>query len=133
MTGIPHLQFDWHGEETDAVLSKYLYTINVAPSVHVLSQALMDIVQNEPLNWKTFTIAYETSSDLSRMQHLLAWKQFHKTGIKLIPFHRDDDYRVLWKVIKNSRERNVLIDCPSDIIVELMRESINFNMTTSFN
>lgn len=62
ITGIPHLQFDWHGEETDMVLSNYMYTTNVAPSVHVLSQALLDIVKNEPLNWKSFTIAYETSS-----------------------------------------------------------------------
>ncbi|XP_061388563.1 glutamate receptor ionotropic, kainate 2 [Musca vetustissima] len=133
LTGIPHLQFDWNGEETDMVQSKYFYTINVAPSVNVLSQAYLDIVKNNPLNWKTFTIAYETSSDLSRMQHLLAWKQFHKSGIKLIPFNRNDDLRILWKLIKNSRERNVLIDCPADMAVGVMQEAINFNMTTSFN
>lgn len=67
------------------------------------------------------------------MQHLLAWKQFHKTGIKMQKFARGDDYRVIWKVISNSREKFVVLDCPPDIITDVVNASKFFNMTGAFN
>lgn len=67
------------------------------------------------------------------MQHLLAWRQFHKTGIKMHRFKRGDDYRVLWKIINNSREKFVVLDCPYDILTEVVNASIYFNMTGPFN
>ncbi|KAM7352229.1 glutamate receptor IIB [Cochliomyia hominivorax] len=133
MTGIPHLQFDWSGDETENNLRKYHYTVNVAPSEQILSNAMWDILKNKDFNWKSFTIVYESSTNLARMQHLLAWKQFHKSGIKMHRFKRGDDYRVLWKIINNSREKFVVLDCPHDILTELVNASIYFNMTGPFN
>lgn len=72
-------------------------------------------------------------SDLARLQHIFAWKQLHKTGIKLQEFQRGDDYRILWKRISNSREKFVLLDCSTDILVDVINASIGFNMTGSFN
>lgn len=72
-------------------------------------------------------------SDLARLQHIFAWKQLHKTGIKLQEFQRGDDYRVLWKRISNSREKFVLLDCSADIMADVINASIGFNMTGSFN
>lgn len=48
-------------------------------------------------------------------------------------FERGDDYRILWKRINNAREKFVLLDCPSDILVDVINASIGYNMTGSFN
>ncbi|KAH8248660.1 hypothetical protein KR032_001976 [Drosophila birchii] len=133
MTGIPHLQFDWHPQQSARVRLNHQLTVNVAPMELVLSNALSDILGSKSFDWKSFTIAYEKSSHFSRLQHILAWKQLHKTGIKMQEFERGGDYRILWKRINNAREKFVLLDCPSDILVDVINASIAFNMTGSFN
>ncbi|KAL7740685.1 hypothetical protein ACLKA6_000052 [Drosophila palustris] len=133
MTGIPHLQFDWHPQESFRERLNHQMTINVAPSELILSTALYDILRSKSFDWKSFTIAYERDAHLARLQHIFAWKQLHKTGIKLQEFQRGDDYRILWKRISNSREKFVLLDCSSDILSEVINASIGFNMTGSFN
>lgn len=82
---------------------------------------------------KEIFILFLSLSDLARLQHIFAWKQLHKTGIKLQEFQRGDDYRILWKRINNAREKFVLLDCPSDILADVINASISFNMTGSFN
>ncbi|XP_017845406.1 glutamate receptor ionotropic, kainate 2 [Drosophila busckii] len=133
MTGIPHLQFDWHPQPSARDRYNHKLTVNVAPSELVLSMALYDILRSKAFDWKSFTIVYEKDSHLARLQHILAWKQLHKTGIKLQEFERGDDYRVLWKRINNGREKFVLLDCPTDILTDVINASISFNMTGSFN
>ncbi|XP_037959244.1 glutamate receptor ionotropic, kainate 1 [Teleopsis dalmanni] len=133
ITGIPHLQYDWHIQETGLYYRNHQMTVNVAPSEFGLSTAYWDILRSNRDKWKSFTIVYESSSNLARMQELFSWKQLHKTGIKVHKFKRGDDYRILWKVISNSRERFVVLDCPSDIVYEVVNASIYFNMTGSFN
>ncbi|XP_017048955.1 glutamate receptor ionotropic, kainate 1 isoform X2 [Drosophila ficusphila] len=133
VTGIPHLQFDWHSQPTPRELLNHQLTVNVAPMELFLSAAFSDILGSESFSWKSFTIAYEKSAHLSRLQHILALKQLHKTGIKMQEFERGGDYRILWKRINNAREKFVLLDCPSDILVDVINASIEFNMTGSFN
>lgn len=67
------------------------------------------------------------------MELVLGWRQVHKTGMKLWHFNRGDDYRVLWKRVSSTRERNVILDCPADIITEVLNASIFYNMTGQFN
>ncbi|XP_064553646.1 glutamate receptor ionotropic, kainate 2 [Drosophila montana] len=133
MTGIPHLQFDWHPQQSPRERLNHQLTINVAPSELIISMALSDILRSKAFDWKSFTIAYERDTHLARLQHIFAWKQLHKTGIKLQEFQRGDDYRILWKRINNAREKFVLLDCPSDILADVINASISFNMTGSFN
>ncbi|XP_037709797.1 glutamate receptor ionotropic, kainate 2 [Drosophila subpulchrella] len=133
MTGIPHLQFDWHPQQSGRERINSQLTVNVAPMELYLSAAFLDILASKSFDWKSFTIAYEKSAHLNRLQHILAWKQLHKTGIKMQEFERGGDYRVLWKRINNAREKFVLLDCPSDILVDVINASIGFNMTGPFN
>ncbi|XP_052837544.1 glutamate receptor ionotropic, kainate 2 isoform X1 [Drosophila gunungcola] len=133
MTGIPHLQFDWQPQLSARERVNHQLTVNVAPMELLLSSAFSDILGSKSFDWKSFTIAYEKNAHLNRLQHILAWKQLHKTGIKMQEFERGGDYRVLWKRINNAREKFVLLDCPSDILVDVINASIGFNMTGSFN
>ncbi|SPP86017.1 glutamate receptor ionotropic, kainate 2 [Drosophila guanche] len=133
MTGIPHLQFDWHPQQSFRERLNHQMTVNVAPMELMLSNAFSDILGSKSFDWKSFTIVYEKSAHLNRLQHIFAWKQLHKTGIKMQEFQRGDDYRILWKRINNAREKFVLLDCPADILVDVVNASIDFNMTGSFN
>ncbi|XP_060666776.1 glutamate receptor ionotropic, kainate 2 [Drosophila nasuta] len=133
MTGIPHLQFDWHPQQPLRDRINHQMTVNVAPSELILSSALSDILRSKAFDWKSFTIAYERDAHFARLQHILANNQIHKTGIKLQEFQRGDDYRILWKRISNSREKFVLLDCSSDIIADVVNASIVYNMTGAFN
>ncbi|KAH8421152.1 hypothetical protein KR009_003820, partial [Drosophila setifemur] len=133
MTGIPHLQFDWHYQKSARDRLNYQLTVNVAPMELFLSNAISAILGSKSFDWKSFTIAYEKNTHMNRLQHILAWKQLHKTGIKMQEFEKGGDYRILWKRINNAREKFVLLDCPSDILVEVINASIGFNMTGSFN
>lgn len=59
MTGIPHLQFDWHPQQSARVRVNHQLTVNVAPMELILSNALSDILASKSFDWKSFTIAYE--------------------------------------------------------------------------
>lgn len=59
MTGIPHLQFDWHPQQSFRERLNHQMTVNVAPSELILSTALSDILRSKAFDWKSFTIAYE--------------------------------------------------------------------------
>ncbi|XP_016963221.1 glutamate receptor ionotropic, kainate 2 [Drosophila biarmipes] len=133
MTGIPHLQFDWHPQQSERERINRQLTVNVAPMEHLLSAAFLDILASKSFDWKSFTIAYEKSAHLNRLQHILAWKHLHKTGIKMQEFERGSDYRILWKRINNAREKYVVLECPSDILTDVINASIAFNMTGPFN
>ncbi|XP_017098823.2 glutamate receptor ionotropic, kainate 2 [Drosophila bipectinata] len=132
-TGIPHLQFDWPPQKSAREGLNHKMTINVAPMELILSTAILDVLASKSFNWNSFTLVYEKSTNLNRLQHILAWKQLHKTGIKIRPFERGDDYRVLWKQISTANEKYVLLDCPPDILVNVINASIGFNMTGAFN
>ena len=60
-TGIPHLQFDGHGENFYINGCNHKLTVNVAPFEKMLAQAFLDILHMKQLNWKSFTIVYENS------------------------------------------------------------------------
>lgn len=59
MTGIPHLQFDWHPQQSMRERLNHQLSINVAPSELIISTALADILRSKDFDWKSFTIAYE--------------------------------------------------------------------------
>lgn len=64
---------------------------------------------------------------------MLSWKPFHRTGLKMVKFRRGDDYRILWKILSNMKEKFILLDCPPDILKEVVNISIYYNMTGGFN
>jgi len=62
MTGIPHLQFDWHPQQSGRERINSQLTVNVAPMELYLSSAFLDILASKSFDWKSFTIAYEKSA-----------------------------------------------------------------------
>ncbi|XP_073835691.1 glutamate receptor ionotropic, kainate 2-like [Musca autumnalis] len=130
-TGIPHMLFDYLGEENDLLKINHQMTLNVFPSQPVLSKAYADIVQN--YGWKKFTIVYdeEDASAPFRLQDLIQLRDLNEKIVRVRTFKRGEDYRILWKSIKG--ERRIILDCPQDVLVEVLNASIPFGLTAQFN
>lgn len=67
----------------------------------------------------------------ARLQDLLQLRELHNDVVRIRKFHRDEDTRVMWKSIKD--ERRIVLDCPSDMVVELLNASTEFDLTSQYN
>ncbi|ALC39537.1 GluRIIC [Drosophila busckii] len=130
-TGIPHLEFDVADDEHLNDKPNHQMTLNLYPSQLILSKAYADIVLN--FGWRKLTIVYddEDAQARARLQDLLQLRDMHNDVVRVRKFHRDDDYRVIWKSIKG--ERRVVLDCKPDMLVELLNSSSEFGLTGVFN
>jgi len=58
-------------------------------------------------------------------------RELHNDVVRVRKFKRDDDFRVMWKSIKD--ERRIVLDCSPDLLVDLLNTSSEFNLTKQFN
>jgi len=58
-TGIPHIEYDLKLEATRQEHLNHQMSVNVAPSLSVLSRAYFEIIKTN-YEWRTFTLIYET-------------------------------------------------------------------------
>ncbi|XP_061400844.1 uncharacterized protein LOC133336579, partial [Musca vetustissima] len=123
--------FDYLAEESDLSKVNHQMTLNVFPAQPVLSKAYADIVQN--YGWRKYTIVYDEddASAPFRLQDLIQLRDLNEKIVRVRTFKRGEDYRILWKSIKG--ERRIILDCPPDMLVELLNSSIPFGMTAQFN
>ncbi|XP_034473399.1 glutamate receptor ionotropic, kainate 2 [Drosophila innubila] len=130
-TGIPHIEFDVADEEHLEEKPNHQMTLNLYPSQLILSKAYADIVQN--LGWRKFTVVYdsEDTKATARLQDILQMRELHNDMVRVRKFKRDDDFRVMWKSIKD--ERRIVLDCSPDLLVDLLNTSSEFNLTKQFN
>lgn len=67
----------------------------------------------------------------ARLQDLLQLRELHNDVVRIRKFHRDEDTRVMWKSIKD--ERRIVLDCSSDMLVDLLNVSAEFDLTSQYN
>ncbi|KAH8278044.1 hypothetical protein KR026_006912 [Drosophila bipectinata] len=130
-TGIPHLEFDVADEEHLEEKPNHQMTINLYPSQVILSKAYADIVQN--FGWRKFTIVYDATDAkaAARLQDLLQLRELHNDVVRVRKFQKDEDYRVMWKSIRG--ERRVVLDCPPDMLLDVLNASTEFGQTGLYN
>lgn len=51
--------------------------------------------------------------------------------VRVRKFTKDEDYRVMWKSIRG--ERRVVLDCPPDMLVDVLNSSTEFGQTGLYN
>nr|XP_036232278.1 glutamate receptor ionotropic, kainate 2 [Bactrocera oleae] len=132
-TGIPHMEFDWRIESPNQDRLNNRMTINVAPSVSMISKAYFSIIKSN-YEWNQFTLVYETEAGLARLQDLMNIKPLDSEQIK-IRYIEDykSDLRVLWKEISETfHENRVILDCDADSLQSLILTAKEFKMLGSF-
>ncbi|XP_062142127.1 LOW QUALITY PROTEIN: glutamate receptor ionotropic, kainate 2 [Drosophila sulfurigaster albostrigata] len=130
-TGIPHIEFDAADEEQLAEKPNHQMTLNLYPSQLILSKAYADIVQN--LGWRKFTVVYDAEDPKAsaRLQDILQLRELHNDVVRVRKYTKDEDFRVMWKSILG--ERRIVLDCSSDLLVDLLNTSSEFNLTQQYN
>ncbi|XP_061399336.1 glutamate receptor ionotropic, kainate 2-like [Musca vetustissima] len=131
ITGIPNILFDAIIEEPEEQKAGHQLTVNVYPAQQMISKAYSDIIHN--YGWRKFNLVYDIDDDTApmRLQDIIQLRDLYIDAVRLRKYRKGDDYRNLWKSMKG--DRRVILDCPADILVEMLNASIPFDMTGQFN
>lgn len=100
--------------------------MNFYPHPVLLAEGLATVIRN--MNWKTFVILYEEDEGLLRLQEVLKLQNLKNLNdINTITLRQlsdpDGNYRVLLKEIKNSTEGQILLDCKSENVLNILEQA----------
>nr|QHN69171.1 ionotropic receptor 2 [Sirex noctilio] len=112
---VPHIAARWDPEQVRGKV------INLYPHADALATVFYRLVKE--YNWKAFTILYENSDSLIRMNKLL--KLWNPKGHTVTIHHLGDgpDFRNVLRNVKRSADYNIVIDCSYDILSEVLRQA----------
>ncbi|XP_016946037.3 glutamate receptor ionotropic, kainate 2 isoform X1 [Drosophila suzukii] len=132
-TGIPHIEYDLKLEATRQEHLNHQMSVNVAPSLSVLSRAYFEIIKTN-YEWRTFTLIYETPEGLARLQDLMNIQALNSDYVKLRNLaDYAGDYRVLWKEADETfHEQRIILDCEPKTLKELLKISMDFKLQGPF-
>ncbi|XP_017012808.2 glutamate receptor ionotropic, kainate 2 isoform X1 [Drosophila takahashii] len=132
-TGIPHIEYDLKLEATRQEHLNHQMSVNVAPSLSVLSRAYYEIIKTN-YEWRTFTLIYETPEGLARLQDLMNIQALNSDYVKLRNLaDYAEDYRILWKEADETfHEQRIILDCEPKTLKELLKISMDFKLQGPF-
>ncbi|XP_063982898.1 glutamate receptor ionotropic, kainate 2-like [Diachasmimorpha longicaudata] len=112
---MPNILTRWDSDGTR------LNAVNLYPHASTLSQIFPDLVME--FKWKSFTIIYDNTDGLIRMNKLL--ERWDPKGYPVTLRHLGEgpNYRPILKRVKNSGEKNIVIDCAFDILEQVLLQS----------
>ncbi|RXG61714.1 Glutamate receptor ionotropic, kainate 2 [Armadillidium vulgare] len=123
---VPHVETRW-----DYRLRRDDYSVNLYPHPSSLSKAYLDMVRL--FHWKSVCILYEDNEGLVRLQEILKTPsptEFKKT-IKQLP--RGHDYRPVLRSAKTEGEMNIILDCSTDKVGQILKQAQQIGMMTPYN
>ncbi|XP_066961996.1 glutamate receptor ionotropic, kainate 2-like isoform X1 [Macrobrachium rosenbergii] len=121
---IPHIETRW-----DFRTRRDDYSINLYPHPSALSKAYLDLVRL--FNWETFCILYEDNTGLVRLQEILKTPKKNEMKILYKRLPMGDDYRPTLNEIKMVEEYNILLDCHTDKVFQVLKQAQQIGMMTS--
>ncbi|XP_023339114.1 glutamate receptor ionotropic, kainate 2 [Eurytemora carolleeae] len=123
---IPHIETRW-----DFLIKRDDYSINLYPSPKQISMAYLSLVK--VFGWKHFTILYEDSSGLMRLQELL--KSPTETDIKIVvkQLNFQDGNKEILREVKQSGEIHIVLDCSHLRVQSLLKEAQVVGMMTAYH
>ncbi|KAL3269195.1 hypothetical protein HHI36_008277 [Cryptolaemus montrouzieri] len=128
---IPHVQLVWDAEPTTSPLT----SINFYPEVNLFAEGLAAIVKS--LQWSSFVILYEDDISLYRLKYVLKLETYNSekkwNTIKLKELGPGPDYRGVLKDIKHIPETNIILDCRTEKIYEILEQAQGVRMLEIFH
>lgn len=127
---IPHL-VSYHRTREIYKNPYHKYTRNIFPDAALLSNSLVDVIQN--YGWKRFAIIYDSDESLIRLNGVL---QMYPIGFKAVNIYKfptnKDDIKIILKEISKSFENHIIIDCSLENIAEIIRKGTEVNVMTEY-
>ncbi|PSN42074.1 hypothetical protein C0J52_16393 [Blattella germanica] len=121
---IPHIETSW-----DTNQRRQDFLINLHPHPSTLAKLYAEMVT--AWGWDSFTVLYEEPSGLTKLNSLL--KLFDNKGKavtvrQLDPLH---NHRPVLREIKSSGERNIVLDCSTESLPEVLKQAQQVGLVTS--
>lgn len=123
---VPHLETRW-----DYRMRRESCLVNLHPHPSTLSKAYVALVHS--WGWRSFTILYETNDGLVRLQDLLKAYGSSEFPITVRQLTDNGDYRPLLKQIKNSGQAHIVLDCSTDKVYEVLKQSQQIGMMSDYH
>ncbi|CAH2241760.1 jg16324 [Pararge aegeria aegeria] len=123
---LPHLETRW-----DYRTRRESCLVNLYPHPAALSRAYVDLVR--AWGWKSFTIVYENSDGLVRLQELLKAHGPSELPVAVRQLPDSHDYRPLLKQIKNSAESHIVLDCATERIRDVLQQAQQIGMMSDYH
>ncbi|XP_052755261.1 glutamate receptor ionotropic, kainate 2 isoform X4 [Galleria mellonella] len=123
---LPHLETRW-----DYRTRRESCLVNLYPHPAALSRAYVDLVR--AWGWKSFTIVYENSDGLVRLQELLKAHGPSELPVAVRQLPDSHDYRPLLKQIKNSAESHIVLDCTTERIRDVLQQAQQIGMMSDYH
>ncbi|XP_045499151.1 glutamate receptor ionotropic, kainate 2 isoform X2 [Colias croceus] len=123
---LPHLETRW-----DYRTRRESCLVNLYPHPAALSRAYVDLVK--AWGWKSFTIVYENSDGLVRLQELLKAHGPSELPVAVRQLPDSHDYRPLLKQIKNSAESHIVLDCVTERIRDVLQQAQQIGMMSDYH
>ncbi|KAK9873343.1 hypothetical protein WA026_022148 [Henosepilachna vigintioctopunctata] len=128
---IPYIELLWDSEPTVSPLT----TINFYPEADLLAEGIAAIVKS--LQWKSFVILYEDQSSLYRLKYVLKLEPYNSekkwNNIRLKELGPGPDYRGVLKDIKHIPESNIILDCRTEKIFDILEQAQSIRMLEIFH
>lgn len=105
-------------------------TLNIYPDTEVLAQACAALIRD--YDWKSYTIIYESDSNLMKLKDVLQLHEPQDHPITVRKLTSLDDYRPMLKEIKDSKDKNIVLDISSDKTVDFLRQAHQIGMMDDY-
>ncbi|XP_012251025.2 glutamate receptor ionotropic, kainate 2-like isoform X2 [Athalia rosae] len=113
---IPHIAARWEPQQ-----SRGNGLVNLYPYSQTLAAIYLQLVTD--YNWNTFTILYQNTENLIRMNQLLKRSDIHGHTVTIRQLPEGPDYREVLRMIKASEDPNIVLDCSIDILPEVLKQA----------
>ncbi|CAH4033775.1 unnamed protein product [Pieris brassicae] len=118
--GVPHIQASWRPPPIRGFEIPSPPGFNLYPEAVALSEAMAQFVKDS--DWNTYTFLYDDDEGLIRLQEVL--KYAPSTDKWLVRrLKRGEDNKQLLKSLKARGQTRVILDCPSDRVLQYLRQA----------
>ncbi|XP_050532516.1 glutamate receptor ionotropic, kainate 2-like isoform X1 [Daktulosphaira vitifoliae] len=101
------------------------FTISLFPEPLLLAKAIKDII--EDMDWSSFTIIYDRPEKLIQLKALLESNEYGRTSssnaIKVKQMKSTEDFRPLFKELKEFGEKHIVLDIDDDFIISVLKQA----------
>ncbi|CAK1555311.1 unnamed protein product [Leptosia nina] len=118
--GVPHIQATWRPPPLRDLEIPSPPGINLYPEAVALSEAVAVFIKDN--DWNTYTLLYDDDEGLIRLQEILKYADPNDNWL-VRRLKSGKDNRQLLKSLKVARHTRVILDCPSDRILEYLRQA----------
>ncbi|CAH2093715.1 unnamed protein product [Euphydryas editha] len=117
---VPHIQAVWRPPSVRGLQRPPFPSINLYPEATALSKAVAIFIKDS--DWYTYSLLYDDDHGLIRLQEILKYaKPDHKWLVRRLK--PGEDNRQLLKSLKAYGTTRVIIDCPTDRVLEYLRQA----------